>query len=171
MEKRDLYDINRHLTNETIYKDEKIPPNRFILVVLVFIQNSNEDFLIQKRSKQKDGKYASTGGHPKSGESSLDGIVTEIEEELGLVVLPEELELIYTGREDSKQIFFDIYYINKDFNLSSLVLQKEEVEFVEWDSVSQIIGLIKNGLFLESHAKEFLRLIDIFEKRGADFEL
>lgn len=39
MEKRDLYDINRHLTNETIYKDEKIPPNRFILVVLVFIQN------------------------------------------------------------------------------------------------------------------------------------
>lgn len=171
MEKRDLYDINRHLTNETIYKDEKIPPNRFILVVLVFIQNSNEDFLIQKRSKQKDGKYASTGGHPKSGESSLDGIVTEIEEELGLVVLPEELELIYTGREDSKQIFFDIYYINKDFNLSSLVLQKEEVEFVEWDSISQIIGLIKNGLFLESHAKEFLRLIDIFEKRGADFEL
>ena len=58
MEKRDLYDINRKLTGETIYKNEKIPANRYILVVLVFIQNSQGKFLIQKRSKQKDGKYA-----------------------------------------------------------------------------------------------------------------
>ena len=42
MEKRDLYDINRNLTGETIFKDEKTPKDRYILVVLVFIQNSKE---------------------------------------------------------------------------------------------------------------------------------
>lgn len=168
MEKRDLYDINRKLTGETIYKNEKIPANRYILVVLVFIQNSQGKFLIQKRSKQKDGKYASTGGHPKTGETSIDGMITEIKEELGLTVKPEELELIFSGQEDVKQVFFDIYYMRKDFIISDLKLQKEEVDFVEWLSFKEIEALIKKGLFLENHAEELYRLKEIFEKRGVN---
>lgn len=168
MEKRDLYDINKKLTGETIYKNEKIPANRYILVVLVFIQNSQGKFLIQKRSKQKDGKYASTGGHPKTGETSIDGMITEIEEELGLTVKPEELELIFSGQENVKQVFFDIYYMRKDFNISDLKLQKEEVDFVEWLSFKEIETLIKKDLFLESHAEELYRLKEIFEKRGVN---
>ena len=168
MEKRDLYDINKKLTGETIYKNEKIPANRYILVVLVFIQNSQGKFLIQKRSKQKDGKYASTGGHPKTGETSIDGMITEIEEELGLTIKPEELELIFSGQEDVKQVFFDIYYMRKDFNISDLKLQKEEVDFVEWLSFKEVETLIKKDLFLESHAEELYRLKEIFEKRGVN---
>ena len=168
MEKRDLYDINKRLTGETIYKNEKIPANRYILVVLVFIQNSQGKFLIQKRSKQKDGKYASTGGHPKTGETSIDGMITEIKEELGLTVKPEELELIFSGQENVKQVFFDIYYMRKDFNISDLKLQKEEVDFVEWLSFKEVETLIKKDLFLESHAEELYRLKEIFEKRGVN---
>ena len=81
MEKRDLYDENRQLTGETIYKGEEIPDGRYIIVVLVFIQNSKGEFLIQKRSEIKNGKYATTGGHCKTGESSIQGILTEIKEE------------------------------------------------------------------------------------------
>lgn len=66
MEKRDLYDINRNLTGKTIFKGESIPENNYIIVVLVFIQNSEGKFLIQKRSEIKNGKYATTGGHQKS---------------------------------------------------------------------------------------------------------
>ena len=170
IEKRDLYDVNRNLTGETISKGEYIPPDRYILVVLVFIQNSAGKFLIQKRSKVKDGKYASTGGHPKSGETSLQGIITEIKEELGLRILPDELDLIFSGREDSKQVFFDIYYIKKDFNICDLTLQQEEVESVEWISLKQIKQLIDNDLFLDNHAEEVYRMIDIFKDRGINLE-
>ena len=166
MEKRDLYDINRNLTGETIYKGEAIPPDRYILVVLSFIQNSDGKFLIQKRSKLKDGKYASTGGHPKSGETSFQGIITEIKEELGLTIFPNELNLIFSGREDSEQVFFDIYYIKKDFDISNLVLQKDEVESVEWLSMKEIKELINNGLFLKNHEEEVFRMIKIFKERG-----
>ena len=166
MEKRDLYDINRNLTGETIYKGEAIPPDRYILVVLSFIQNSDGKFLIQKRSKLKDGKYASTGGHPKSGETSLQGIITEIKEELGLTIFPNELNLIFSGREDSEQVFFDIYYIKKDFDISNLLLQKDEVESVEWLSMKEIKELINNGLFLKNHEEEVFRMIKIFKERG-----
>lgn len=161
MEKRDLYDINKNPTGETIFKGDKIPENRYIIVVLSFIQNSKGEFLVQKRSVQKDGKYGSTGGHAKSGESSIQGIISEIKEEIGLSVNPEELSLVFSGREDSEQVFFDVYFLRKNVDVSDLVLQEEEVEFVKWMSIEEIELLIQNGLFLENHAEEFYRLLDI----------
>lgn len=163
MERRDLYDINRKPTGEAIFKGEKIPLNRYIIVVLSFIQNSKGEFLVQKRSKQKDGKFASTGGHAKTGENSIEAIISEIHEELGLTVLPSELNLIYSGREDTERVFFDIYYLKKDFDIESLTLQKEEVDFVEWDSIEKINELIANNLFLENHVEEFYRMMDILK--------
>lgn len=170
MEKRDLYDINRNLTGEYIYKGEPLPTNKYIVVVLSFIQNSKGEFLIQKRSKEKNGKYALTGGHPKSGETSLQGMITEIREEIGLSLLPSELDLIFSGRADKDHVFFDVYYIKKDFDLSDLALQKEEVESVKWLSILEIKELIAHGLFFENHSEEVFRMIDIFKGKGINLE-
>lgn len=84
MEKRDLYDKKRNLTGETIYKGEVVPEGLYIVVVLIYIQNSKGEFLLQKRSKRKNGLWATTGGHPKSGEDSIQGILAEIKEEIGI---------------------------------------------------------------------------------------
>lgn len=170
MEKRDLYDKNRNLTGNTIYKDEEIPDNNYIVVVLAFFQNSEGKFLMQKRSQRKNGKWASTGGHPKSGETSIQGIITEIYEEIGLSVKPQELDLIHSGRQDVEHVFFDIYYVKKDFDETNLVLQKEEVESVKWFSYNEVMQLINNNLFFENHAEEFIRMIDIFRQRGINLE-
>lgn len=166
MEKRDLYDINRNLTGETIFKGEPIPEGRYIIVVLVYIQNSKGEFLIQKRTLEKNGKYASTGGHAKSGETGLQGMITEIKEELGLDVSPDELELIFSGREDKAQVFFDLFYLKKDFEIKDLTLQKEEVDFVEWMSISEIDKLIKDDLFFSNHAEEFYRTLDVLKNQN-----
>ena len=168
MEKRDLYDKNRNLTGETIFKGESIPEGKYIIVILVTIQNSKGEFLVQKRSKQKDGKYAFTGGHVKTGETSIDGMMSEIKEELGLTVKPEELELIFSGREDKAQVFFDLYYMKKDLNISDLVLQEEEVESVQWNTIEEIRELINDDKFLINHTEEIYRTIDIFKNRGID---
>ena len=141
-----------------------------IIVVLAFIQNSAGKFLIQKRSKEKGGLYGSTGGHPKAEETSLQGMITEIQEEIGLTVSENEIELIYAGRQDTERVFFDIYYLKKDFDINTLTLQKEEVESVEWLSISEIKQLIDKGLFKIQHAEEVYRLIDIFKKRGIELE-
>lgn len=58
MELRDLYDENKELTGETIYKGQDVPKERYYITVVVFIQNSKNEFLIQKRVKKKDGKWA-----------------------------------------------------------------------------------------------------------------
>lgn len=162
MEKRDLYDINRNLTGETIFKDEPIPPNRRILVVLSFIQNSKGELLVQKRTPQKDGTFAFTGGHPKSGETSVQGMITEISEEIGLTVSEDELKLIYTDMDD--EVFFDLYYLKKDFDISSLTVQEEEVSYIQWNTIDEINLMEKQGIFKKEHFEAFERFLKILDK-------
>lgn len=161
MEKRDLYDSERNITGETILKGKKIPPNRYIIVVLVFIQNSEGKFLIQKRSKRKNGKYATTGGHPKSGESSIQGIITEVNEEIGLKLNSNDLKLYFSGRSDAERVFWDDYYVKMDVkDIKKLKLQEEEVGLVEWLSEDEIKQLMKEDKFFKNHYEEFEILLD-----------
>lgn len=165
MEKRDLYDSNRNLTGETIYKGEQTPDGKFIVVVLIFIQNSEGKFLIQKRSKRKNGKFATTGGHPKSGESSLEGIVTEVAEEIGIKLNPEYLKLYYEGKSEEEKVFFDDYYVKLDIqDIKKLKLQKEEVESLHWFSIDEINKLMDEGKFFKNHYEEFEILINWLDK-------
>ena len=165
MEKRDLYDQERNLTGETIFKGEAIPKNKYIVVVLVFIQNSDGKFLIQKRSERKNGKYATTGGHPKSGENSIEGIITEVKEEIGLDLNPKDLKIYFSGRSETEQVFWDDYYIKLDVpNIEKLKLQEEEVASVEWLSEDEIHKLMKEDMFFKNHYEEFEILLEWLKK-------
>lgn len=166
MEVRDLYDKDRKLTGETILKGEKIPENRYIIVMLIFIQNSEGKFLIQKRSKQKNGLLAATGGHAKAGETSIQAIQTEVKEEIGLDLPEDKVELYFSGRQDEERVFFDDYYIKLDIeDISKLKLQEEEVESVCWMTKDEIIEAKKNGTFFMNHFEEFETLIEWLEDK------
>jgi isopentenyldiphosphate isomerase len=166
IERRDLYDINRNLTGETIVKGEPIPDERYIIVVLIFIQNNDGKFLIQKRSKIKNGKFATTGGHPKTGENSIQGIITEVNEEIGLNLKPEDLQLYHSGRSDKEKVC-DEYFIKMDVpNIEDLNLQKEEVEAVYWFSIEEIKKLMQEDKFFKNHYEEFEILLDWLEGRN-----
>mgnify|MGYP004613379737 CR=1 FL=1 len=165
-EKRDLYNFNKKLTGETIFKGDPIPKGKYIIVVLIFIQNTEGKFLIQKRSKIKNGKFATTGGHPKTGENSIKGILTEVKEEIGLELNSKDLQLYFSGRSDEEQVFWDDYYIKMDVpNIKNLVLQKEEVESVCWLSIDEISCLMKEGKFFKNHFEELEILIEWLKER------
>ena len=156
MEYRDLYDKNRTLTGEKILSTKEIPHDKFILVVVIFIQNTKGEFLIQKRSKKKDGLWATTGGHPKSGESSLNGIITEVKEELGIDIKNPILFKQATG----KNTFCDLYYLKQDIDLNNIKLQKDEVEEVKWVSIDEINLLMEKSEFKKGH---YIMLKDCLE--------
>jgi len=148
-EKRDLYNIDKKLIGRTIDKSEKIPNNTYILVVTMFIENEENKILLQKRSKEKGGKYGFLSGHPQKGENSVCGIIREAYEELGLEISKEEILLIHTEKTRNK--FFDFYYMKKNICLQTLKLQNEEVENVCWLSIEEINKLIKEEKFFENH--------------------
>lgn len=153
MELRDLYDENKKLTGEKIYKGQDVPKGRYYITVVVFIQNSKNEFLLQKRVKKKDGKWATTGGHPVSGETSKQGIITEIKEELGIDIPEENIKLFKTIKTEDD--FVDIYYLKEDIDINKIKIQKEEVSDVKWATINDIEKMIKEGEFSESHREFF----------------
>ena len=160
MEYLNLYDENKKFTNEKLLRNDNINPplDRYINVVIVFIENSKGEFLIQKTSKQKGSIFATTGGLVKYGSNNDKTIVEEIKEELGIDIDINELKLIYTIKYE--HAFQDTYYVKKDINIKNLTLQKEEVEYVEWMSVQKINKLIENGEFRKGNIKPFKYIID-----------
>ena len=150
MEYRDLYDKNRVLTGEFIEKDAPVPTGKYYVTVLVFIENSKGEILLQKRSQNKGGQWATTGGHPKSGETSEDGIKAEIDEELGVNVGKDNLICYKTIQTEDD--FVDFYYLKKDIKLEDIKMQTEEVQDVKWFSKKQVSELIEGGEVLKFHA-------------------
>lgn len=149
MEKRDLVDKNRKYIGETTSTESNITEGKYIQIVIMCIENDKNEFLIQKRALKKNGKWALTGGHVISGEDSVTAVLRETQEELGLELEENEVELIFGKR--AYDCFVDIYYIKKDIELSNLKLEKEEVENVEWANLKQIRNLKEKGTFLEYH--------------------
>lgn len=122
-------------------------------IVTIFIQNSNKDFLIQKRSQKKNGKYGITSGHVQENEQNKQGAIREIREELGLNVKEDELKLFYT-KQDQKSMY-NLYFLKKDFDINNLILQKEEVESVKWCTKDEIESLIADGDFFETQIEAY----------------
>ncbi|MEG1009273.1 MAG: hypothetical protein RSF67_05615 [Clostridia bacterium] len=54
-EERDLYNSNLELTGKTYFKGDSIPENYYPMVVMIAIQNSKGEFLMQRRVSRKGG--------------------------------------------------------------------------------------------------------------------
>ena len=160
MEYLDLYDEFRKPIGEKILRSKNMKKEKgiYINIVIVFIENSEGKFLIQKTSKEKESIFATTGGLVKSGSSPDQTIVEEIKEELGIDVSIDELDLIYTDKRE--YAFQDTYYLKKDIDINDLTLQESEVEYVKWLSVDEIRKLIKEDKFRKGNISSFERIIN-----------
>ena len=149
MEKRDFVDKNRKTMGEKTTGESNIAEGKYIQIVIICFENDKHEFLIQKRAEKKNGKWALTGGHIISEEDSITAIIRETQEELGLELAEKQIELVFSKR--TYNCFVDIFYMKKNIELSTLTLEKEEVEKVEWASLEEIDKLKEKGIFLECH--------------------
>lgn len=167
----DLYDENRNLTCEVVkrFKDVKpeVPDGRFINIVIIFMENSRGEFLIQHTSVEKGGVYATTGGHVKSGSTSRDTVIIEVSEELGIDISNLDFKLF-----DSvifKNCFFDVYYLKCDIDIDDLVYQKDEVESCSWMSINDILDLMHEDKLRKSNIKPLFSIIKDHISSDLDF--
>lgn len=167
----DLYDENKNLTGEVVKreknKDIDIPDGRFINIVIIFIENSRGEFLIQHTSLEKGGIYATTGGHVTSGSTSREGIITEFSEEMGVDISNLDFKLY-----DSvifKKCIFDVYYLKHDFDIKDFTYQEDEVESCSWMSISDILNLIHEDKFRKSNIEPIFSIIKDHISSDLDF--
>jgi len=163
-ELRDLYDYNLNNTGKTYRKGDSIPDGYYPMVVFACISNNKGEFLLQKRSLNKGGNWGVTGGHPKSGETCIEGMITEIKEELGVSVTADQLTEVERGCDGTD--CFVMYYtvINKDIN--EFIIQEEELLEVRWFSLKELPELASSNQLSKNQLECFLRLIKFLAEKN-----
>lgn len=94
MELLDVYDDNGIRMGKVVVRGDKsvvLEENEHIAVWVIFIEDSNGEFLMQKTSILKGGEYSSTGGHIVSGEDAIVSIKREVMEEIGIDVSDDNI--------------------------------------------------------------------------------
>ena len=102
---------------------------------------SRGKLLVTQRHPDKNfgGLWECTGGAVIAGENSRDAIRREIREEIGIEV--KDSELVFMGSAEGPTFFIDYYEVDKDVDIASIKLQKEEVtaaKFVTYDEFMQM---------------------------------
>lgn len=95
----------------------------------------------------------SVSGHVPSGETPISSLIREINEEIGLNVKENELELLgkfWRHELHNNNTFIEneldyIFLIERDLDETKLTLQKDEVENIKWLSTTNFQNLLKNN--------------------------
>lgn len=172
----DVLDYDGNKTGQTKLRTEVHQEGDWHKTVHIWIVNDRNEILLQKRSANKDlnpNKWdISCAGHLSAGESSLEGAVREIKEELGIEVTNDQLQLLTTLKRESRHSltfinkeFKDVYLLRFFVDVDKVQLQEEEVSEIKYVSVQEIKDMItKNDPTLLMHPDEFEILFDILEK-------
>ena len=148
----------------TVDKADAHKEGRWHRSVHVWVVNSKNEILLQYRSKEKS-VYPSTwdcsfAGHVGAGESTLNALLREGKEELGLAVDTDKLTYILTNREVlpygtvHNNELADIYILRQDVDLSQSVLQREEVAAAKFFSLEEFFAMAKTDA-LVPHTLEY----------------
>ena len=166
----EVLDKNGNITGKIKTREKIVKDKDFYKIVNLWLVNPiTKKILLQKRSKNKES-YSNkwdlaSGGHVKAGESSLEAIIRETKEEIGIDISKDNLIKILEVKE--KQKFVDIYFIEKDIKIEDLTLQIEEVAEARYFSLEELITahdtndihFIKHSFFLDlvTYMKEKLK--------------
>lgn len=164
MEYLQVFNNKKEKLNEKILRRDKnsLPSGKYFMVVLIFIQNSEEKFLIQKTSKEKESLMATTGGHVSYGDDGITTIIKEVKEELGYDLNINEIEYVDTTSYPNGLL--ETYYLKKDIDISKLIIQKEEVEYVDWYTLDEIKEFIKNNEFRKANIEPLEKVLKYIDK-------
>lgn len=169
MEYLQVFDENKNMLDEKIERSLKrtLTGNKYFMVILLFIENEEGKFLLQKTSESRNSEIATTGGHVEYGYNGFDTTIKEAKEELGLTLLPSDLNYVDTITWGPG--FVEIYYTNKKIDINELELQKEEVESVNWYTIDEIKKLIEDNKLRKGNILPFNRILE-YKNIGGNYE-
>ena len=154
----DLYDENRELLGKDHVRGEQLPIDGYHLVVHVWIRNSKGEYLISQRSANRPTNplmWECVDGSVVKGEDSLQGVLREVKEEVGIDLLPEKGQVVLS---DIKKIEFgkvvnkivDVWLFDYDGEVDLGIASTDEVAQVAWMNREQIKELFDANMFVET---------------------
>ena len=148
MELWDLYDRDRKKTGLSQIRGEPIPEGSYHLVVHVWIRNGRGEYLISQRSpdREKDPlKWECVGGSALMGDDSLSAASREVQEEVGVVLSPNQGKIVKTMLREHLQDIVDVWLFEYDGKVDISKASTKEVVQAHWMEVEDIRALADKG--------------------------
>ena len=172
--KREIIDQYNYIGEKVGTVDKEIAHKKGLWhkSVHVWIINDKNEILLQYRCADKS-LYPNTwdvsfAGHISAEENSIEALIREGKEELGIDVELEKLNYIFTNREEIKyeQInskeFVDIYILKQNVELDKITFQAEEVSGAKYVSIDEFFKLAKDNKIMP-HEIEYMVLEKILK--------
>lgn len=165
MEYFDVYDANGKNIKAIVPRDNcqeilmKINGYHVVVLGLIVVQHH---VLIDQRALCKDygGYWEIPGGGLKAGETSKQGMIRELYEELGLCIDINHLTLAKSFTDVNWRIIYHIYLIQfNDFAMDQLTIQKDELKRVALVSKEEF-----KQMMLTDSVLRFDQLVDLVDK-------
>ena len=159
----DVYNRKKERTGKTVERKRgaSLEKGEYIISVTCWIINNEGKILLSQRKldKHNGGKWEPTTGLVVSGESSLEGIIRELNEEIGINVNQSEIKFIKEIVEERADVSFfrDIYIINKDIYIEDIKYKDGEVVNAKYVTIDEFEMMLSNNETLE-YLKYFVDL-------------
>lgn len=146
MEILDILDENGNYTGKTQERKLVHEQGLWHIHVGVWLMNKKGELLFQKRAATKinPNKWTRTGGHVDSGETPLQAIQRETQEEIGVKIPLEKFELLGIEKDESASTnkvnrqFIYSYFAFVDYKLEDYTMQKEEVSDLKYMTLEEM---------------------------------
>ena len=172
----DVYDSNKRKTGKIAERGVDILENgEYHIVVQAVIINSKNELLISKRAAHK--KYGlmweMNGGSILKGETSLEGMIRELREELGITVEKKEaMFLKYTKREKHPANFKDFWVFRKDIELKDITFPDGEALEAKWVSIEEYLNMIEKKEIvptIEFDEEDYNNVLNLKKRESYDY--
>ena len=144
----DIYDTDRNKTGKTAIRGvDKLKEGEYHIIVNAIIMNSKNEILISQRAEFKEFPlmWECNGGSILKGETSLEGVLREVKEELGLEFKAEDAIYLKEVRRDRlPPDFKDLWLFRKDVDLKDVTFPDGEAVAAKWVSIDEFIEMYKN---------------------------
>lgn len=144
----DIYDTDRNKTGRTARRGvDKLKEGEYHIIVNAIIMNSKNEILISQRADFKEFPlmWECNGGSILKGETSLEGVLREVKEELGLEFKAEDAIYLKEVRRDRlPPDFKDLWLFRKDVDLKDVTFPDGEAVAAKWVSIDEFIEMYEN---------------------------
>ena len=144
----DIYDINRNKTGRTAERNVyHFKSDEYHIVVTGIIMNSKNEILISKRAEYKKFglMWECNGGSILAGETSLEGIIRELREELGIEFSKKEAIFLKEIRKDKiPPDFKDLWLFRRDIDQKEIIFPDGEAIDSRWVTIEEFIKMYEN---------------------------
>lgn len=145
----DIYDINRKKTGRTAERDVyEFKEGEYHIVVTGIILNSRNEILITKRAsfKKYGGLWECNSGSVLAGETSLEGILRELKEELGISFNKNDaIFLKEVERDKAVPDFKDLWIFKKDIDINEISFPDGEATAAKWVTIEEFVQMYEKN--------------------------